>query len=50
MLAGATADRMAGEWVGYGRDFDVNHGAWTLKLVASSTGRQALEAWNKPVE
>lgn len=49
MLVGATADRMAGRWVGYGRDFDVNSGEWSLKLVASSAGREAMEAWNKPV-
>lgn len=49
MLIGATADRMSGRWVGYGRDFDVNTGAWSLKLVASSAGREAMEQFNKPV-
>lgn len=49
MLLTATSDRLSGSWVGFGRDFDVNHGPWTLKLVANSAGREALEAWNKPV-
>jgi DNA-binding transcriptional regulator YiaG len=49
MLIGATADRMSGRWVGYGRDFDVNTGAWSLKLVANSVGREAMERFNKPV-
>lgn len=49
MLIGATADRMSGRWVGYGRDFDVNTGAWSLKLVANSAGREAMERFNKPV-
>jgi hypothetical protein len=50
MLVGATADRMTGRWVGYGRDFDVNTGEWSLKLVASSAGREAMERFNKPVQ
>jgi len=49
MLVGATGDRMAGQWVGFGRDFDVNNGAWSLKLVANSAGREAMEQWNRPV-
>lgn len=49
MLVGATADRMTGRWVGYGRDFDVNTGEWSLKLVANSAGREAMERWNRPV-
>jgi hypothetical protein len=44
-----TAGRMAGQWVGYGRDFDVNNGAWTLHRVASPASREAMEQWNKPV-
>jgi transcriptional regulator with XRE-family HTH domain len=49
MLLGATADRMAGRWVGYGRDFDVNTGAWSLKLVATPASRANMERFNKPV-
>lgn len=49
MLLAATGNKMAGKWVGFGRDFDVNTGDWSLKLVASSAGREALERWNKPV-
>lgn len=49
MLVGATEDRLAGRWVGYGRDFDVNTGEWSLKLVTNSAGRDAQEQWDRPV-
>lgn len=49
MLLAATGNKMSGQWVGYGRDFDVNNGPWSLRRVAASAGREAMEAWNKPV-
>ena len=49
MLLDPTAHRMTGSWVGFGREFDVNTGPWSLKLVANSAGREAMERWNKPV-
>jgi len=48
MLLVATGNKMSGQWVGFGRDFDVNTGPWTLKRVAASAGREALERWNRP--
>ena len=31
------------QWVGYGRDFDLNTGPWTLELVSSDTSTEAME-------
>ena len=45
-----TGHRMAGRWVGYGRDFEINDGPWTLELVTSDTGKQAMDKYNRPVE
>jgi hypothetical protein len=28
---------MNGQWLGYGRDFDINDGPWTLELVTADT-------------
>lgn len=41
---------MAGRWVGYGRDFEINDGPWTLELVTSDTSKQAMDKYNHPVE
>ena len=38
---------MAGKWVGFGRDFDLNDGPWTLQLVSADTGKAAMERYNK---
>jgi hypothetical protein len=41
---------MRGQWVGYGRDFDLNTGPWTLELVSSDTSKEAIERYNRPTE
>ena len=38
---------MRGQWVGYGRDFDLNTGPWTLELVSSDTSKEAIERYNR---
>ena len=49
MLAEPTGHRLTGKWLGFGRDFDINVGPWTLQLVSATpagkpwpgtTGRQ----------
>lgn len=45
-----TGHRMAGRWVGYGRDFEINDGPSTPELVTSDTGKQAMDKYNRPVE
>ena len=41
---------MVGKWVGFGRDFDLNTGPWTLELVTSDVGRDAQRQFSKPPE
>jgi hypothetical protein len=47
-LADPTGHRLRGQWVGYGRDFDLNTGPWTLELVSSETSEEAMERFNRP--
>jgi transcriptional regulator with XRE-family HTH domain len=50
MLLEPSGRKMAGKWVGFGRDFDLNTGPWSLELVTSDTGPGVLEEYNRPVE
>ncbi len=50
MLIDPTGHRMAGQWVGFGKDFDVNTGPWMLELVTADTGKDAMARYNRPVE
>jgi transcriptional regulator with XRE-family HTH domain len=50
MLLEPTGHRMSGKWVGFGRDFDLNTGPWTLELVSSDTGPESLATYNRPAE
>lgn len=45
-----TGHRMSGKWVGFGRDFDVNTGPWTLTLVTDDASNDSMTEYNKPVE
>jgi len=42
--------RMSGKWAGFGRDFDINTGPWTLELVTHDTTPDAQAEYNRPVE
>jgi hypothetical protein len=50
LLLEPTGRRMAGRWVGFGRDFDVNDGPWTLELVSGDVGKDAMRRFNTPPE
>lgn len=50
MLAEPTGRRMAGKWVGFGKDFDVNTGPWELRLLDTSTDKATLASYNRPPE
>lgn len=50
MLVEPTGRRMAGKWVGFGKDFDVNTGPWELKLLDASTSKAALERYSRTPE
>ena len=39
---------MAGKWAGFGREWDVNTGPWSLELVTADTGPAAVEQYNRP--
>jgi transcriptional regulator with XRE-family HTH domain len=45
-LLDPTGHRMTGKWVGFGRDFDLNTGPWSLQLVSSDTGKEAMRRYN----
>jgi hypothetical protein len=46
MLLEPTGHRMAGKWVGFGRDMTVNTDAWSLTLVDADVDEAAIERWN----
>ncbi|WP_199553232.1 DNA-binding transcriptional regulator [Streptomyces sp. N35] len=48
LLVEPTGRRMAGKWVGFGKDFDVNTGPWELRLLDRSTGRASVERYSVP--
>ncbi|GLV83583.1 hypothetical protein Slala03_32720 [Streptomyces lavendulae subsp. lavendulae] len=50
LLVEATGRRMAGKWVGFGKDFDVNTGPWELRLVDRSTSKATLQRYGQPPE
>jgi hypothetical protein len=50
MLAEPTGRRMAGKWVGFGKEFDVNTGPWELRLMDASTTKAILDSYNRPPE
>ena len=49
-LLDPTGHRMAGKWVGFGRDFEINDGPWTLELVSSDTGKEAMARYDRRPE
>lgn len=50
MLLDPTGHRMTGKWVGFGRDYDVNTGPWSLELVSTDTTRTNLAEYDRPVQ
>ncbi|WP_125263275.1 helix-turn-helix domain-containing protein [Streptomyces alboflavus] len=47
MLVEPTGRRMAGKWVGFGKDFDVNTGPWELRLMDTSMSKATLEQYSQ---
>lgn len=50
LLLEPSGRRMAGKWAGFGRDWDVNTGPWTLTLITADTSPEAIERYNRPAE
>ncbi|MFG2396596.1 XRE family transcriptional regulator [Streptomyces lydicus] len=46
MLVEPTGRRIAGKWVGFGKDFDVNTGPWELVFKDASTSKATLAKYN----
>jgi len=47
LLVEPTGRRMAGKWVGFGKDFDVNTGPWELVFQDASTTSETLERYSR---
>ncbi|SDL28500.1 hypothetical protein SAMN05421806_12561 [Streptomyces indicus] len=50
MLVEPTGRRMAGKWVGFGKDMDINSGPWELSLQDSSTNQATVAKYNRVPE
>jgi DNA-binding transcriptional regulator YiaG len=50
LTIGPTGHRMAGQWAGFGKDGEVNSGPWTLDLVSTETGPEAVQRYSRPPE
>lgn len=48
LLLDPTGRRMAGKWVGFGKEFDVNTGPWELRLLDRSTTDETLAQYSAP--
>jgi transcriptional regulator with XRE-family HTH domain len=47
MLAEPTGRRIAGKWVGFGKEMDVNTGPWELVFQDASTTKTTLDRYNR---
>ncbi|MFK8848952.1 helix-turn-helix domain-containing protein [Streptomyces sp. Ac-502] len=47
LLAEPTGRRLAGKWVGFGKDFDVNTGPWELIFKDASTAKETVERYSR---
>lgn len=50
LLAEPTARRLAGKWIGFGKELDVNTGPWELIFQDASTNKATLSAYDRPPE
>ncbi len=46
MLTEPTGRRIAGKWVGFGREMDVNTGPWELVFLDANTNKATLDRYN----
>lgn len=45
-----SGERLNGAWVGFGKEAEINTGAWALTLVDEHVDAEAVERWNRPAE
>ncbi|MEV0250844.1 helix-turn-helix transcriptional regulator [Nocardia sp. NPDC050712] len=48
LLADPTGNRLAGKWLGFGKDFEINSGPWELVLQSPSTSKETIDAYQRP--
>ncbi|MDR0346430.1 MAG: helix-turn-helix transcriptional regulator [Nocardiopsaceae bacterium] len=47
MILDPTGHRMSGQWAGFGRDFEINTGPWSLALVDADVSEDAIRRWDR---
>jgi transcriptional regulator with XRE-family HTH domain len=50
MLLEPSGRKMSGKWAGFGRDYEINTGPWSLELVTHDTTPEAMTSYNRPVD
>lgn len=50
MLQDEDGRLLAGKWVGFGKDGEINDGPWSLTLVDERVDAEAVERWNRVPE
>lgn len=50
LLQDPTGRQLAGKWVGFGKELEVNSGPWTLRLVDAEFSDEAVRRWNREPE
>lgn len=50
MLIEPTGTRMAGKWVGFGKDMDINTGPWELRRQEASTDQKTIAKYSRVPE
>lgn len=50
LLIEPTGRRMVGKWVGFGKEFDINTGPWSLEFKDASTNKATLDRYNRRPE
>jgi hypothetical protein len=41
---------LSGKWVGFGRDFEVNTGPWSLRFITDDVSQESMSAYDHPVD
>jgi len=50
MLIEPTGTRMAGKWVGFGKEMDINTGPWELRLQEAATDQKTIARYSRVPE
>jgi transcriptional regulator with XRE-family HTH domain len=50
MLLEPSGRKMDGKWAGFGREYEINTGPWSLELVTSDTSPKSMQEYNRPVD